>query len=208
MIGMVVLSGFAVLTVNAVTWRGVDATPRSCSVGDTITITVTGGVDVNEYRYGYRIDNTGDYVIFQEWTSSPTSIFIPSASGSYSFIVYCRDGNSSSNARTSPVVVSGSESSEPESSEPESSEPESSEPESSFDPMGWMPSNWQGDGYIQPSAESTPELSYNLPSDVELSVPEGMTGIISKAFQALPSPILVLLIPTVIALFVGWWLHK
>ena len=65
MINIVVLSGLAALTVNAVTWRGVNATPRSCNVGDTITITVTGGVDVNEYRYGYRIDNTGDYVIFQ-----------------------------------------------------------------------------------------------------------------------------------------------
>ena len=111
MTSIVVLSGFVALTAKAVTWNGVSATPRSCNVGDTITVAVTGGVDINEYRYGYRIDNTddyntGDYIIYQDWTSSPTSTFIPSTSGSYSFIVYCRDGNSSSNAITLPVVVS------------------------------------------------------------------------------------------------------
>lgn len=204
MTSMAVLSGFAALMVNAVTWNGVSATPSSCNVGDTITITVTGGIDINEYRYGYRIDNTGDYVIFQEWTFSSTSTFVPSSSGSYSFIVYCRDGSSSSNAITLPVSVTALESSEPESSEPESSELESS------DPMIWMPSNWRGDDYIQPSAESTPDLSYeDLPSDLDaFEVSENLTQIIGKAFNAFPQKLIVLMIPTVICLFVGWWLHK
>ena len=202
--------GLLQFNVHAVTWNGVSATPSSCDVGDTITVTVTGGVDINEYRYGYRIDNTGDYIIYQEWTSSPTSTFIPFTSGSYSFIVYCRDGNSSSSAITLPVVVSGSES--PDESLDESSEESSDESsdESSFDPMNWMPSNWRGDDYIQPSAESTPDLSYeDLPSDLEaFEVDENLTSIIGKAFNAFPQKLIILMIPTVICLFIGWWLHK
>lgn len=199
----VVLSGFAVLMVNAVTWNGVTAVPRSCSVGDTITITVDGGVDINEYRYGYRIDNTGDYIIFQEWTSSPTSTFVPSSSGMYSFIVYCRDGTTSSNAVTLPVSVTGLESSEPESSEPESSD------ESSFDPMNWMPSDWRGDAYVQPSADSTPELSYDeLPNLDTFNVSVNLADIIARAFKSFPAKLIVLMIPTIICLFVAWWLHK
>jgi len=191
------------LICNAVTWGGVSAAPRSCSVGDTITITVTGGVDINEYRYGYRINNTGDYVIFQEWTSSSTSTFVPSSSGSYSFIVYCRDGYSSSNAITLPVDVIGSESSY------ESSESESSESESSIS-LPFLPSDWEGGGFVQPSAESTPDLSYeDLPSDLEaFEIDENLTSIIGRAFNAFPQKLIVLMIPTVICLFIGWWLHK
>ena len=76
--------------------------------------------------------------------------------------------------------------------------------------MGWMPSNWQGDDYIQPSAESTPDLSYNeLPSDIDaFEVSENLTQIVSKAFNCFPPKLIVLMIPTVICLFVGWWLHK
>ena len=85
---MINMVGLLQFNVHAVTWGGVYATPRSCVVGDTITVTITGGVDINEYRYGYRIDNTGDYIIYQDWTFSSTSTFIPSISGSYSFIVY------------------------------------------------------------------------------------------------------------------------
>ena len=130
MISTVVLSGFAVLTANAVTWNGVTA---------------------------------------------------------------------------APLDVVGSES-----SDDESSDDESSDDESSFDPMGWMPSNWRGDDYIQPSAESTPDLSYDdLPSDLDaFEVSEDLTQIISKAFNAFPFKLTVIMIPTVICLFIGWWLHK
>lgn len=205
MTSMVVLSDFVGLTANAVTWSGVYATPRSCVVGDTITVTVTGGVAINEYRYGYRIDNTGDYIIYQDWTSSSTSTFIPSASGSYSFIVYCRDGDSSSDAITLPVTVTGLESSDE--SLDESSDESSDEISIS---LPFLPSDWEGGGFVQPSAESTPDLSYeDLPSDLEaFEVSEDLTSIISRAFNAFPSKLIVLMIPTVICLFIGWWLHK
>ena len=76
--------------------------------------------------------------------------------------------------------------------------------------MNWMPSNWRGDDYIQPSAESTPDLSYDdLPSDLDaFEVSENLTQIIAKAFNAFPQKLIVLMIPTVICLFIGWWLHK
>lgn len=201
---MISMVGLLQFNVHAVTWQTVAVTPSSCNVGDTITVTVIGGVNTNEYRYGFRIDSTGDYIIYQDWTSSPTSTYVPVVSGVYSFRIYIRDSSSSSYVHTSSVVVSAAESSS-ESSAESSSEISS---ESSFDSMNWMPSNWQGDDYVQPSADSTPDISFSLPSDVELSVSGDMTGIISKAFQSLPSQIFVLLIPVVISLFVGWWLHK
>ena len=37
---------------------------------------------------------------------------------------------------------------------------------------------------------------------------ENLTQIIGKAFNAFPQKLIVLMIPTVICLFVGWWLHK
>lgn len=200
MISTVVLSGFAVLMVNAVTWGGVSATPRSCSVGDTITLSVDVENISPDSIYSYSVIIGEEEHSLTGFISDSVYYYTPVESGTYKFVVsIISSPDPMISLYSNSVVVS---------SEPESSSDESSSDESSFDPMNWMPSNWRGDDYIHPSAESTPELSYSLPSDVELSVPDGMTNIISKAFQALPAPILVLLIPTVIALFVGWWLHK
>ena len=207
MINMVVLSGFAVLTAKAVNYS-VAVYPNIVAVGDTVTVSfINTGVLDNEYRVGYSLGQYGSvtYLNNNEWTSDNVYTFIPPSVGRYWVWCHVKDNNGSTNTYR---VVDVLESSEPESSEPESSEPESSEPESSFDSMNWMPSNWQGDNYVQPSADSTPDISFSLPSDIELSVSGDMTGIISSAFQSLPSQIFALLIPTVIALFIGWWLHK
>ena len=197
MISMVVLSGYAVLTAKAVTLSSASASPSSCSVGDTITVTVTGGVNANEYRYAFRMDGTGDYIIYQEWTSSSTSTYVPIVSGVYFFRIYVRDSSTSSYVNTSSVVVSAAESSVESSVESSISLP-------------FLPSDWEGGGFVQPSAESTPDLSYDdLPSDLDaFEVSENLTQIIGKAFNAFPPKLIALMIPTVICLFIGWWLHK
>lgn len=76
--------------------------------------------------------------------------------------------------------------------------------------MNGMPSNWRGDDYVRPSAESTPDLSYDeLPSDLNsFWVSENLADIVVRAFKAFPAKLIVLMIPTVICLFVAWWLHK
>lgn len=198
---MVVLSGFVALTAKAVTWQTVTVTPSSCNVGDTITVTVIGGVNANEYRYGFRIDNTGDFIIYQEWTSSATSTYVPVVAGVYSFRIYVMDSSSSSYVNTSSVVVSAAESSDESSDE--------SSYESSIS-LPFLPSDWEGGGFVQPSAESTPDLSYeDLPSDLDaFEVSEELTQIISRAFNAFPPKLIILMIPTIICLFIGWWLHK
>ena len=178
--------------VGAITWSGVSVSPRSCSVGDTITITVSGGAAVNEYRYGYSINSTNSYTYLSEWISSSTYEYIPTSAGSYYFIVYARDGNSSSNATLPVVTVEGSAESSAESSIP----------------LPFLPSDWEGNAFVQPSAESTPQLDVALPSDIEISVSSGISGILADAFQVFPAPLLALLIPSIIALFIGWWLHK
>lgn len=209
MINTVVLSGLAVLTVEAVSYS-VDVYPNTVAVGDTVTVsfTNTGSLE-NEYRVGYSLGQNGfvTYLNDGSWSSDSLYTFVPSSAGEYWVWCYVRSigGGSTGTYRVVDVL----EISEPESSEPESSEPESSV-ESSFDPMNWMPSNWRGDDYIQPSAESTPDLSYDdLPSDLDaFEVSEDLTLIINHAFNAFPPKLIVLMIPTIICLFIGWWLHK
>lgn len=207
MISMAALSGLTVLTVNAANYS-VAVYPNSVSVGDTVTISFinTGSLD-NEYRVGYSLGQNGAITYLSDWNTDSIYTFSPLSVGRYWVWCYVRDKSGSTNTYR---IVDVLESSEPESSEPESSEPESSEPESSFDPMNWMPSDWRGGDYIQPSAESTPDLSYDeLPSDFDaFNVSENLTGILGRAFSAFPAKLIVLMIPTIICLFIGWWLHK
>ena len=194
---MGVLSGFAVLTVEAVSYS-VAVYPNTVSVGDTVTVSFinTGALD-NEYLVGYSLGQSGSitYLNNGAWSSDNLYTFVPTSVGRYWVWCYAKDnGGSTNTSRVIDVLESSEESSE----------------ESSFDPMNWMPSNWRGDDYIQPSAESTPDLSYDdLPSDLDaFEVSENLTQIIGKAFNAFPSKLIVLMIPTVICLFIGWWLHK
>jgi len=208
MISTVVLSGFAVLTANAVSYS-VSVYPNSISFGDTVTVSFinTGSLD-NQYRVGYSLGQNGavTYLNSGVWSSDNLYTFVPPSVGRYWVFCYARDNDGVTNTSR---VVDVLESSEPESSEPESSEPESSEPESSIS-LPFLPSDWEGGGFVQPSAESTPDLSYeDLPSDLDaFEVNENLTSIIGKAFNAFPQKLIVLMIPTVICLFIGWWLHK
>ena len=206
--------GLLQFNVHAVVYS-VAVYPNIVTVGDTVTVSFinTGNFD-NEYLVGYSLGQYGSitYLNGGTWSSDNLYTFVPQSVGRYWVFCYARDKDGSTSTYRVVDVLENSEpeSSEPESSEPESSEPESSEPESSFDPMNWLPSNWQGDDYIQPSAESTPDLSYDdLPSDLDaFEVSENLTQIIGKAFNAFPQKLIVLMIPTVICLFIGWWLHK
>ena len=204
MISTAVLSGLTALTVNAVNYS-VAVYPNIVTVGDTVTVSfINTGLLNNEYRVGYSLGQNGSitYLNNGSWSSESLYIFVPASVGRYWVWCNIRDSMGSTNTYRIVDVL--------ESSEPESSEPESSEPESSFDPMNWMPSDWRGGDYIQPSAESTPDLSYdNLPSDFDaFNVSENLTGILGRAFSAFPAKLIVLMIPTIICLFIGWWLHK
>ena len=197
MTSMVVLSGLAALTAKAVSYS-VAVYPNSVVVGDTVTVSfINTGSLSNEYKVGYSLGQYGSvtYLNNNVWSSESVYTFIPTSVGRYWVFCYARDNDGTTNTFR---IIEVSESSE-----------ESSE-ESSFDPMGWLPSNWQGDNFVQPSAESTPDLSYNeLPSDIDaFEVSENLTQIVGKAFNSFPSKLIVLMIPTIICLFIGWWLHK
>lgn len=201
MISTVVLSGFAALTVNAVNYS-VSVYPNFVSVGDFVTVSFinTGSLE-NEYRVGYSLGQHGDvtYLNGGAWSSNNLYTFVLPSVGRYWVWCYARDKDGSINTYR---IIDVSERTE------ESSEESSTE--SSFDPMWWMPPGWRGDDYVEPSAESTPDLSYDdLPSDLDsFEVSENFTQIIGRAFNAFPPKLIILMIPTVICLFVGWWLHK
>ena len=198
MINMFVLSGFAALTAKAVSYS-VAVYPNTVSVGDTVTVSFinTGSLD-NEYLVGYRLGQNGSitYLNGGAWSSESSYIFAPTSVGRYWVWCYAKDSNGSTNTSRVVDVL-------------ESSEPESSEPESSIS-LPFLPSDWEGGGFVQPSAESTPDLSYNeLPSDIDaFEVSENLTQIVGKAFNSFPPKLIVLIVPTIICLFVGWWLHK
>lgn len=177
--------------------------PNIVTVGDTVTVSFinTDTLD-NEYLVGYSLGQYGSITYINNvWSSDNLYTFVPQSVGRYWVWCYARDENGSTNTYRLIDVL--------ENSEPESSEPESSEPESSIS-LPFLPSDWEGGGFVQPSAESTPDLSYDdLPSDLEaFEVSENLTQIIGKAFNAFPPKLIVLMIPTVICLFIGWWLHK
>ena len=196
---MINMVGLLRFNVHAVSYS-VAVYPNTVTVGDTVTVSfINTGTSDNEYLVGYSLGQSGSitYLNNGSWSSESVYTFAPLSVGRYWVWCYAKDANGSTNTSRVIDVL-------------ENSEPESSEPESSFDPMNWMPSNWRGDDYIQPSAESTPDLSYDdLPSDLEaFEVSENLTQIIGKAFNAFPQKLIVLMIPTVICLFIGWWLHK
>ena len=194
---MINMVGLLQFNVHAVSYS-VSVYPNTVTVGDTVTVSfINTGNLYNEYLVGYSLGQNGSitYLNNGSWSSESLYNFVPTSVGRYWVWCYAKDRDSSTNTyRVIDVLESSAESSA----------------ESSFNPMNWMPSNWQGDDYIQPSAESTPDLSYDdLPSDLEaFEVSENLTQIIGKAFNAFPSKLIVLMIPTVICLFIGWWLHK
>lgn len=204
-ISTVVSSGLAVLTVDAVSYS-VSVYPNFISSGDFVTVSFinTGSLE-NEYRVGYSLGQYGDvtYLNGGVWSSNNLYTFVLSSVGRYWVWCYVRDRNGSTNTYRIIDVSERTEESSEESSEEISTE-------SSFDPMWWMPPGWRGDDYLEPSAESTPDLSYDdLPSDLDtFEVSEDLTQIIGKAFNSFPPKLIVLMIPTIICLFVGWWLHK
>lgn len=205
MISTVVLSGFAALRVDAVSYS-VSVYPNFISSGDFVTVSFinTGSLE-NEYRVGYSLGQYGDvtYLNGGAWSSNNLYTFVLSSVGRYWVWCYARDKDGSTNTYRIVDVSERTYESSDESSDEISSE-------SSFDPMWWMPPGWRGDDYIEPSAESTPDLSYDdLPSDLDtFEVSENLTQIIGKAFNSFPPKLIVLMIPTIICLFVGWWLHK
>lgn len=205
MINTVVLSGLMALTVNAVSYS-VSVYPNFISVGDFVTVSFTNTSSLeNEYRVGYSLGQYGDvtYLNGGDWSSNNLYTFVLSSVGRYWVWCYARDKDGSTSTYRIIDVSERTEESSEESSEEISTE-------SSFDPMWWMPPGWRGDDYLEPSAESTPDLSYDdLPSDLDtFEVSENLTQIIGKAFNSFPSKLIVLIIPTIICLFVGWWLHK
>ena len=209
---MINMVGLLQFNVHAVSYS-VAVYPNSLAVGDTVTVSFinTGSLE-NEYRVGYSLGQTGSitYLNNGDWSSESLYTFVPSSVGRYWVWCYVKDSNGSTNTSR---VVDVLENSEPESSEPESSEPESSDEssdESSFDPMNWLPSDWEGGGFVQPSADSTPDLSYDeLPSNLnEFWVSPKLSDIIVRAFKSFPAKLIVMMIPTIICLFVAWWLHK
>lgn len=201
---MINMVGLLQFNVHAVSYS-VAVYPNSVSVGDTVTVSFinTSSFD-NEYLVGYSLERTGSVTYLNNgvWSSESLYTFVPTSVGRYWVWCYARDPQGSTNTSRIVEVL--------ESSDPEISEPESSEPESSFYPTNWLPSDWEGNGFVQPSAESTPDLSYDeLPSNLDaFEVSEDLTYIIDKAFDAFPQKLIVIMIPTVICLFIGWWLHK
>ena len=189
--------GLLQFNVHAVVYS-VAVYPNIVTVGDTVTVSFinTGNLD-NEYLVGYSLGQYGSITYINNvWSSDNLYTFVPQSVGRYWVWCYARDKDGSTNTYRVIDVL-------------ENSEPESSEPESSIS-LPFLPSDWEGGGFVKPSADSTPDLSYDeLPSDLEaFEVSEDLTQIIGKAFNAFPQKLIVLMIPTVICLFVGWWLHK
>lgn len=178
------------------------ASPPSCNVGDTITLTYSGGFSGSTYQYSYSTNNGSTWVsITSGFSDITTYSFVPSEEGTFIFKAVIKYSSGAlTNKLSNSVIVSSAESSAESSTE--------SSTESSFTPMSWLP-GWNGQQYVQPSYDSTPELSIGDTSFLTAEyIDTDFISIITGAFGAFPPALIAVLPAVILSLFLGWWLHK